>query len=75
MRQIILTRQRDTSDVHIRVVFGSWAIVRSRSADAVEGWIDPATLGPSATDLGEIAAAIRQAGSQYARQTPTALAA
>jgi hypothetical protein len=76
MRKSIPIRQVDSSDPDITpVVFGAWVIIRTHSADQLGGWIDVARVGLSATDLDEIAAAIRWTEAAYNPQTPAALAA
>jgi hypothetical protein len=69
-------QQVDTVDLAIpRVVFGIWVIVRTRTADEVEGWIDSERVSRSPTDLYEIAAAIKRTEAGHGAHTPTALAA
>ena len=75
MRTLHRTPHLDTSDLLSRVIFGGWVIVRTRSADEIEAWIDDAMVGPSVTDLDEIAAAIRRLEAGHDTHTPTALAA
>jgi hypothetical protein len=76
MHTLLSTRQLGTVDLHItRVVFGAWVIVRTRLADQIEGWIDGGTVSVGATDLDEIAAAIRRTEAAHSPQTATALAA
>ena len=51
------------------------AILGTRSADQIEGWIDAATLLLSCANSGEIATAIGRTGAGYGPQLPGALAA
>jgi hypothetical protein len=64
------------ADLHTsRAVFGAWVVIRARSADEIEGWIDVDLVTLSPTDLDEIAIAIRRAERGHGPPTPTALAA
>ncbi len=61
MRTSIYSRQGGTVEAHnTRVVFGAYVIVRTRSADQIEGWIYDAPASLCDSDIDKIAAAIRQ---------------
>jgi hypothetical protein len=62
MRTSIATPQRGTVEAHdTRVVFGACVVVRTSSADQIEGWIIDAPASLCDSDLDKIAAAIRRA--------------